>query len=572
MSFKKNRQSILILCVLAIVLLFPFRNVSSQEGCGECPNPLVGVQELKIKGNIESIIDINNGIADVQFPGRLPERFMDFEALLGKGPFCAYYLLWSDLFARADELSLFRQRNPCAKIFLAYRKTYRAKFIVTSTATIELGNGSAKVEHCLDQNIEQKLVPRIGTIEIKNELIALKNGDIYDTGVNKIDWLYPLPPHSGFYRGINQDAFEGVLNTDTLHRQPIIFEKGDIGVTIRNKETPSSCSMDVDETSFFPQDYWIKIQNVRNLFGEQMPNNVRIALKVDKGKIKNGEELDGWKVFTTIGGEIPIEVFYEVPECSKAKSDSLEIAAVCDWHDGEPSVGETRITKHIHIPQCLVRSAVLTDKRHSAFHKETEFNPGGGVLAKNEEQHENHYEVTVTMTFEDKPFMILPEGDNLLIYGYRLKSYEVASQNIYYKEKSYDLEKGPYFFREVSCDDYMRGTVTKIEPIVESFTRKALELTVDKRTNEVVRVDAFPSFNAWVVKRGQDIRRYRDSHGGNEDIVDEVGGEGWHSVGPNLDEPFTDDGKHLIRGYKEKVETGEFSKTTRTIEWKIFRY
>jgi hypothetical protein len=55
MSFKKNRQSILILCVLAIVLLFPFRNVSSQEGCGECPNPLVGVQELKIKGNIESI-------------------------------------------------------------------------------------------------------------------------------------------------------------------------------------------------------------------------------------------------------------------------------------------------------------------------------------------------------------------------------------------------------------------------------------------------------------------------------------------------------------------------------------
>ena len=162
------------------------------------------------------------------------------------------------------------------------------------------------------------------------------------------------------YKGSEGGLICGNFSTGTIAGAPIIFDKGDIGITIRKKETPSSCSVDVDDISKFPPHYKLNITDIKNQFNETMPNNVKIALKAELGKILSGEERNGWRIFNTINGQIPDEILYQPPSCAEAKVDILKVAGLCDYHDGTPSVGKPRFDLKITNSRCYDAVVTLT--------------------------------------------------------------------------------------------------------------------------------------------------------------------------------------------------------------------
>jgi len=356
--FFDNYAILRILCFLFLLTIFN-HTLSGQKNCEECQNPLVGLAEMKITGDLETVRNIIEGYMDYEFTGRLPERIAGWDNLLEGKDGHGGRILELDLAARINALNTLRLKNPCAKLILTYRKVGAAKkYRIESTAEIKIGNGQVEVEHVSDTGIEKLSVPRIGTINIKHELIALKNGQIYDTGEEVIDWVPPPPPPSDIYRETQGIIMPGYFDTHLLHGQEISLSHGDIGITIRKKETPSSCSVDVDDISKFPPHYKLKINDIQNQFNERMPNNVKIALKAELGKIISGEERNGWRVFNTINGQISDEILYRPPSCAEAKVDILKVAGICDYHDGTPSVGKPRFDLKVTNSRCY--DAVVT--------------------------------------------------------------------------------------------------------------------------------------------------------------------------------------------------------------------
>jgi hypothetical protein len=91
-----------------------------------------------------------------------------------------------------------------------------------------------------------------------------------------------------------------------------------------------------------------------------MPNSVKIALKMKLGHILSGEELDGWRVFNTAGGQISEDILYHPPDCAEAKVDTLTVAGICDFHDGPPSVGKPQFDQKITNSRCYEAVVTMT--------------------------------------------------------------------------------------------------------------------------------------------------------------------------------------------------------------------
>jgi len=320
--------------------------------CGECPNPLAQIMDCKYEGDIPDFKEWGGW----------------YEAAEGFGDTHSQYQRAMDIFLE------FIKNNPCIDVYYLIEKpmgTYQAftkrgvaKYIIRSTAMIV--NAKEGDTTVVKSNSDLKLVPLVGQISVTHELVALKNGEVYDKGKILIDWV--SDPESDqenyFFAGDNSLTVDGItyfandglligtFPPAALATTSIKLENGDPGITIRKMETPSSCSLNVDTDSPFL--YKLKITNIKNLMDKPLPNNVRLALKTDLGTIEGVEELEGWKVFTTSEGEIPDFIDYKPPECiaAKIKSDTLRIAAVCEWHDGKPSIAKKYITQSIPPPDC----------------------------------------------------------------------------------------------------------------------------------------------------------------------------------------------------------------------------
>ena len=565
-SVIKPKKILLFLILLFFFLMLSGWNNQSQEDCGECPNPLVELEPMKIGGDI-------------------PDHFKNYEVEWST----KYWSGWAWLF--------FKRQNPCVDSYYIMEtplgesrhgaKKGKAKYIIKSYSIIEAGNGDVPVIHLSgwDGNDfpkkEGALIPRLGTIEIHHDLIAVKNGELYDFCVSQIDWVEEPPDdeYYGFpwgekvivgglpYTG-NDGLFCGEWGPHDLAIGDISFEKGDVGVTIRKKETPSSCSLETDNVSLYPPYYKLDIKNIRNLFNEPMPNNVRIALKTDEGTIEGGEEeLEGWKVFTTREAKIPSQVLYKPPDCSKSKKDTLRIAAVCDWHDGEPSVGKSRITKEISIPQCFVRSGSMT-KRHYTTHTEENAWAGG----ESRDHSEWHIEISAFMTFEEKPFFVEGEEDRILYY-FRLQSYSISSFNIYSKGDGYNIEKAPGFgtVAWIRWTDWSRGSAVKISPVGDP-PEAELVLHVDRKTQKVVEAE-LPAFDIWTVWKGEHMCKRWNLDEGDNDCSYSLDKEEYQSVDQGgYDTRIVDDGVHTITGFSQSVDKYEYGKIEDTHKWTLYRY
>lgn len=347
--------------------------------CGECPNPLVELKPMIIGGEI-------------------PDHFKEYATEFAIN----YWQAWAGLFLKeknrcADQYYYFDHEGNITRIGV---QSGDAKYIIEPWTYIEEGNGMAVVNHASGWNgnsytsIVPDVVSRLGSLQISYDLIALKNKEKYDVGIGIMDWV-PEPPEGEFYGytdesvwrdGVqylpNDGIFQGDWSPATLASSEITLDKGDIGIAIRKKETPSEFSITVDDTSAFPPIYKITLNNIKNLFNEAIPNNVKIAINVDHGSIHGGDELDGWNVFTTLDGQIPSTILYEPPECPQAEYATLEIAPVCDWHDGQLSIGQTRVTNKLQLHSCSAWEGTVSYKRsvHRTDTATEEYEAGDGTI------------------------------------------------------------------------------------------------------------------------------------------------------------------------------------------------
>jgi hypothetical protein len=350
--------------VLFMTLLISDPYLPAQQDCGECPHPLIEMKAMTIDGDI-------------------PKHFKNFGVEMA----AAYWSGWTWV--------LFKRLNPCCDSYYILdiegdlsrhgKKTGKAKYIIRPWAVITTASEGeqalirhGKGFHGGEENdgwttLEPVLVPCLGTIQINHELICLKNNQVYDEIVDVIDWI-PDPPENEDYFAANESAVidgETYIPGDGLIYGKdwgpaciadgyLKFDKGDVGITIRKKETPSSCSVDVDDIFRFPPHYILRITDIKNQFNETMPNNVKIALKTELGHIINGEELDGWWVFNSTDGQISEEILYHPPACEEAKVDTLTVAGICDYHDGPPSVGKPQFDRKVTNSRCYEAVVTMT--------------------------------------------------------------------------------------------------------------------------------------------------------------------------------------------------------------------
>lgn len=387
---------------------------AADESCGECEDPLI---EIK----------------DVVFGGDLPnfEEFVGWdEAKKGVEDFCTEYSRGMMVFTG------FTKEHPCADMYYILdalqdkprrfgAHTGTAKYAIKTLAHFDTsGSGelglvrytvgrkikldpprivNGRIEE-YDYVIEKEgvdLVPLLGQVQIDHELIALKNGQVYDEATDVLDWVRDpagmeidssvpegeadLSYFFGFdetlvRNGVMYSANEGLIigrfAPGSLASLEIHFEHGDVGRTIRKKETPSSCALEVDDTTAAPEMFLLEVSDIKNRFArhggfETMPDNVMIALRARKGTVEGGINLQGWRVFTTSGGRIPQQILYRPPPCEEGSDDVLEFAGVCDFHHGPPSVGSVQFRRTIKNVLCHEVSAKVTRKVKEVFHNET---------------------------------------------------------------------------------------------------------------------------------------------------------------------------------------------------------
>jgi hypothetical protein len=334
------------------------------QDCGSCPNPLVAMQlERDIEGDFDRINQTMDEFFPIQEEPGSP--FVGFEGWQSDEQSAAGPLgktaAWLDSGINALR---FRQQNPCAQIIVGGHDNdpRNAKYVVTAKLVVEFGNGSVEVKHREDVTaggpVGLKTVGRVGTMTVQTKLVALKNGETYDANARSYAWVEPAPWPQDYWSHM-EPAISGAFGPGAVPTE-YDFGSRDIGTTIRKKETPTSAKLQVDDLSRYPPSYLLELTDIRNEFDEPLPGFVRVALRVSEGQLRGGTTMDGWTVYSTQDGRIPVPVLYDPPQCPDSGAAKLEIAEVCDWHDGEPSPGKPRISMRIPLHQCTNWAGTFT--------------------------------------------------------------------------------------------------------------------------------------------------------------------------------------------------------------------
>ncbi|MFQ6037732.1 MAG: hypothetical protein ACE5LV_03855 [Candidatus Aminicenantales bacterium] len=557
------------------------------EGCGECPNPLVELKNLEAGEISEDVLDM---LAD------MVKEYGGF----GSG------VPVFDVLGRGFEFLEFKKRNPCAAMYYVenrytgkgisgYEKIRhgvqegKAKYIIRSTVDISKAEAGeqARVRHEIyDANGNVKSsklgsVGKIGSVHMHHELVCLKNNETYDVGDANLDWI-PDPPENEFY-GLPDSGTDGLIfggfTKGDLASSAITLNRGDVGKTIRKKETPSAFSLDVEEEPLYPPYYVLKIHSIRNLFGEALPNKIFVAIRARHGKIEGGKTVQGWSVFPTENAEISTRVLYKVPECARTTKDILEIAAYCDWHAGEAMVGKPRSSQNIPIPKCFSLSLTLSNMEYMWSESESTLQLGS-VYQHEKELTESRSEISAFVTFNKKPERIQPLSGDTFLYVYKIDSWHVGNQNIFLRKNEDRREQASgrtafeshYYF-------YKQGTVNRLEPLSQE-----LVFVYDKRRDKIIKVEEMPAFDPVVnVYEKIESSSYTPETGWKrEDKMDQYEEVGIF-IGRSMEEEETisGDGRTSLVGYTRKEDitpvTQENRFTTvsgRTIEmmrWELRR-
>ncbi|MGQ9472049.1 MAG: hypothetical protein ACUVR0_10215 [Candidatus Aminicenantales bacterium] len=186
----------------------------------------------------------------------------------------------------------FKKQNACADMFYILEtgwgedirvgaKSGQAKYYIESylkMSAAQPGEKALAIRVVYDDegntlSQQKDYVPKLGTVEVHHQLVCLKNNETYDTGDLSLDWLPNPPPNEGYFYAWegSEGIIVGLFSPGSIAGLPIELKRGDVGKTIRKKETPSSFSLDVDDT-LFPPYYQLKIRDIHNLYGEALPN------------------------------------------------------------------------------------------------------------------------------------------------------------------------------------------------------------------------------------------------------------------------------------------------------------
>lgn len=549
------------------VLLVPLvssASVQDCDPCSDCPDALVRLTpEGEIEGDIPSdMARTLDGRVETGYVFNQMLRGFDFLELEARHP-CAdlYYILPSSHPAMRDV----RVGHPLGT----------ARYEIRTTITISQEPGQAVVMREAGGRVGPAVVPSRGTVEAEHQLIALKNGETYDTGREITDWVPDPPPGESYYRcdetvtvggQVYEPASGGLILGElsaplVLVGWSIPFDQGDIGVTIRRKETPSALNVDIDTESLFRDFYKLKLNGIRNHFGETLPDNVRIALQCERGTIQGGRDLQGWKVFTTKGGQVPRDIIYEPPDCTEATEDTLRISAVCDFHDGSPSVCRRHLDYSIPLIRCFGVSAMLTAEHEETMEaEEREF---GVARLQGKEAGQR---VNLFLNFGDEPSQ--KTRYPVPIYTYRLQSISVSSS--FGRGTSYSHVYS--HSRDERSDSEVH--VISMKPETDDGY---LVIFLDSETNRIQKVRlALPALRLeW---RGeQSIRKQwksEDQSGWEKEAytLPNDWKTSWHIVldSEACEQVRAGDGEHFASGRCEETITRRFSEDRSKLVWRLY--
>jgi hypothetical protein len=506
----------------------------------KCQNPIVELKNLEI-GDYES------ALSDIQ---EMSKEFYGWDELIGKSDLSVFDFLQRG-FSFLFEL---RQKNPCADIYYTWEDSWgeierfgvkegKAKYNIKSILNIvnraSVGE-KALVRHVVYQRtkldvpqtkyykidetttreyteyydlkeISNKLalVPKKGTVEVVNEIVALKNNSVYDTGGFQIDWVQDPPENEGYfsaagetlmvggqiYKGSNDGLITGNFSTGSIAGAPIIFNKGDIGITIRKKETPSSCTLDVDHQTGYPPVFQITVNDIKNLFGEKMPDKVKVAFKAEKGEILNGEEVGGWRVFTSNGGILELPIYYKPPKCGQSDSDNLKVAGVCDFHDGPVSIGKERFKEQIFNPYCHDATARITYTKT----KRVNCRRTKDCCSFKETNNEHNVKFVIDLTCEENPRAYYADpGKNIGLDKLSMPKMQVERYNYYIESARLQFSSLNAFGSmhkvnadsvavdlDIHCNSTEKGTNFEIKP---QRKKPSIEIRLDPSTGRIIKV------------------------------------------------------------------------------------
>jgi len=486
-----KRTGLFIILILQLTTSF----APGQVDCGECPNPLVELKNLK-KEEIKNIGDLYEKLAR--------EYYGWEEGELGVG----------EVLEKGFNFLDFKKENPCADMFYMAEtglpedtrvgaKQGAAKYYIESTLRMKAaqpGEKAVAIRVVYDEkgntvSQREEYVPKLGSIEVHHRLVCLKNNEVYDTGDLSFDWLADPPANEGyFYAQKGSDGIVvGLFSPGSIAGLPIELRRGDVGQTIRNKETPSSFMLDVDDT-LYPPYYQLKIRDIRNLYGEALPNRIQVAIRPKHGEIIGGEKVDGWNVFPTEGAEIKSPILYKVPECSQTDREIIEIAAYCDWHAGEPTTGQPQASQPFFIPKCFDLSLTIAVTEHYTHQRESSTTVPGNYLIKNTESSDRKEEYAAFIVFNKKPKLIKPIGRGRLLYVYEAESWHAGAHHFHIHNEEDDLTQLlslPLFEHSHSTFN-KSGKIVRLNPITTE-----LAFIYDQQKDEIVSVEEMPAFDVY---------------------------------------------------------------------------
>ncbi len=395
-----------LVCITILISLILIQNsiITAGEQCDECPNPLVEVKPVIFAGNIPDFESwgwhfsgggVQEGTTDYLY--RSQHGYIDVKK---NSPCADFYFIFDDV-ATTERYGV-QTGDAKYKIdtiveFLDVEEGQKSLVQHITQEWVKLDKPFYESGKLVNYDLvtisdELELIPLLGQVDVTHELVCLKNKQMYvlnsilkdwindppgvedDDGVNEVgeeSHFYSMPEGTLVVDGelyVAPDShIQGNFSPSDFSATPIWFEEGDVGEIIRKKETPTRFSMNIDQKSEYPPYYLLNISNIKNQFDEIMPNNIKIALKVDEGRLEEGEMLDGWHVYETSGGRVTDKIFYRPPQCAIAKEDILHVARVCDYSANPATVGKEQFTKKIVNPLCF--DAVLTMTSSSQVQK-----------------------------------------------------------------------------------------------------------------------------------------------------------------------------------------------------------
>jgi hypothetical protein len=495
--------------------------------CGDCQNPLVQIMPLQIGGDIPDF-----------------KNYVGWESIRnGTRDFV-------DDYARGMEVvTHFMKANPCADISYEMENPNpygnpiihagpkgQAKYEVRSWAVIEDESGGEKtlVKHVVYEitplseprstpggslqwndvkeiSNQLELVPVVGRVQISHDLIALKNGQIYDSGTEILDWIAEPTDQENCYFNASGESAEingqtyhgsdgimiGEFSSMSISGSAVYFDNGDIGKTIRKKETPVSLSIWIDYKSKSPL-YVITISNIKNEMGEVLPDNVRIALKVRKGNMRGGEEISDWIAFNTTGGKVAEPILYRPPSCNLYKDDIIDYAGICEFNDSPPSIMEKRYQKNFPL-ECEDYEATLsikgsyTKNENNSFERTSNGDVEKGNYSIQEIQEASFYVPLELENAGDMPIL------NQRWEYYRPLDINLTSFNASHRMRGYEYYNSSGGYGHEATTVRVKNPKNAQIPGKEYLLQSNIILIIDKKTDKVVKIatGGFPVEFCW---------------------------------------------------------------------------